>query len=467
MSTLDILADVADILAGLAIIVSFIRLWPVIGNWRQLRDRRPRKRQHLAPIEAGLNQLDDFSCPKLKRINDARDAMLSAVVKTGASDLHISNEWVDGEDQGTLRFRRNGERMRIAVFPAYLVTLLVQSFEALAADGDASVERIKFDAAGELYDARVNIHQTMQGPRLNLRVLDLSSAKMPIEALSIPPRVSDRIASVVDSSHRQGLLVFSGPTGCGKSVTIYSYLRLLMAQNVEVASIEDPVEIDVPGLSQMQVLDADGFRFSDRVRTVARSDVDVLMIGEIRDAETAAAALGFANEQGIVLTTMATEDAAAAVLKLHELDPAGLWRGGGHAHRLILNQRLYRALCKNCKQPHEPSDAEFALAERIAALNGETLDTQPRKFAKRVGCEKCDEGLRTRMPAYEALYASPAIEALCEQGDIASSRSLHANIREQAIQEGMRTISWGGLEQVCQGWIDFNEVQRLLAFGKA
>jgi type IV pilus assembly protein PilB len=282
---------------------------------------------------------------------------------------------------------------------------------------------------------------SIHGESVAIRLLDTSQGLRHLDQIGLSPRDRERLDDLVARDH--GLFLVCGPTGCGKTTTLYAVLQSLIRQRINILTIEDPVEYRIPGIQQMQVNRAAGFTFASAMRNFLRHDPDVIMVGEIRDRETAEIAIESALTGHLVLSTLHTNTAATAVTRLLDLgvEPYLL-----RASLLgAMSQRLVRRLCPQCRAP-APADA------RVAALLGLPADGP---YWRGAGCAHCEGlGVRGRAAAYELMVASPAMLPLIHAG--AEADRIHA----LAVQEGMTPLTATAAGMAARGEISLEEAFR-------
>jgi type II secretory ATPase GspE/PulE/Tfp pilus assembly ATPase PilB-like protein len=388
----------------------------------------------LAPIVAGDNQVT----VKLAV------AIFRTAIDRSASDVHI-HPFVGG---GAIRFRIDGQMRRIATIP-------MESLQGLSRflRNHAGLEinplkpqdgRLRFKYGRREIDVRLSILPTYDGERIVCRLLDQSrNFSLQQSRFSL----ADQQALRRLTSHAAGIVLLTGPTGSGKTSTLYALLSELNSVDVNIMTIEDPVEYVLPGISQVQVNERQGLSFADTLRSILRQDPDIVVVGEIRDAETARIATQAALTGHLVLSTLHTNDALGTIPRLLDL---GL-EASVLADALIgvVSQRLVRRLCEACRQPRpEPA---LPVEQEFHRITGEF------PAYRSVGCEKCDyTGYRGRLPVIERLAMAPA---LC-QVLLTGGRSL-ATLKE-AAQSHRRSMAASAKDWIVSGWTTPAEVQQVL-----
>ena len=378
----------------------------------------------------------------IKLVNE----LLMEAVKLQTSDVHIEPQ----ENGMRVRYRLDGMLRvqptppEIAQFYSAIVTRLkIMSHLNIAEKRLPQDGRIKLRVSGREVDVRVSVIPMMHGEGVVMRLLDKARMKFDLKAVGMPPTVTKIFRQLLDLPH--GIILVTGPTGSGKSTTLYSALNEIKDPTIKIITVEDPVEYQMDGISQIQVHSRIGLTFAGALRSILRHDPDVVLIGEIRDGETAQAAIQASLTGHLVFSTLHTNDAPGTFTRLIDMgvEPylvASTVEG-------ILAQRLVRRLCIHCKvaTPVEkleiPSDFPKPLPETIFAP---------------VGCRECrDTGYSGRIGVFELLRTDATIQRMC-----AESRS-SVEIRDYALSAGMTTLRSSGWEQVLAGMTSIEEVVRI------
>jgi type IV pilus assembly protein PilB len=282
-----------------------------------------------------------------------------------------------------------------------------------------------------------------------MRILDNSASTLAIENLALLPRNFEAFKSSYTKPY--GMILVTGPTGSGKSTTLYTTLQTVAKPEINVITVEDPVEFRMSGINQVQVNPKAGLTFASALRSILRSDPDVVLIGEIRDHETAQIAIEASLTGHLVLSTLHTNDAPSAVTRLTEMDIEPFLVGS--ALDCVVAQRLARRLCDRCKAPYQPNPAEL-MAMR---LGYEGTEAAPTLF-KAVGCTNCSNtGYRGRIALHEVMLVSEEIERL------AVARASSAEITKTAIAQGMVTLRGDGWAKAQLGLTSIEEILRVVA----
>jgi type IV pilus assembly protein PilB len=399
-------------------------------------------------VDAGLNETaetnSDDDAPIVKYINK----ILVDAVRRGASDLHFEPY----EKKYRIRFRVDGLLYEIATPPVNLANRFSARLKVMARL-DIAERRLPQDGRIKLklsrnksIDLRVSTLPTLWGEKVVLRILDSSAASLNIEMLGFSDVQKALYLSVL--SRPQGMILVTGPTGSGKTVSLYTGLSILNTSECNISTAEDPVEINLPGINQVQINPKAGLSFANALRSFLRQDPDVVMVGEIRDLETAEIAIKAAQTGHLVLSTLHTNSSAETLTRLLNMGVPAF--NVASSVSLIMAQRLARRLCPHCKQPHKIPATE--LLEM-----GYTYDEVEAGITlyKPVGCSECSNGYKGRVGLYEMLPMSDAIANLIMEG----GNSLQ--IAERAIQEGMVTLYRSGLEKARLGVTTLAEVNRV------
>ena len=385
---------------------------------------------------------DVESAPIVKLAN----LILRDAAEQGASDIHIE----PGQKVGTVRYRIDGVMRKHMQLPLPALARVVSRIKVLGRLDIANRVvpqdgRTRVRIEQRTYDLRISTVPTRDAEKLVIRILRPESAKR-LDQLSYPLREMERLRQLLGT--RDGILVVTGPTGSGKTTTLYAALTEVATDEVNVTTVEDPVEYELPGITQIQVEPRRGVTFASALRAILRQDPDVIFVGEIRDSETAQIAVQAAMTGHLVLATLHTNDAMSVVARLTDLgldlpSIAATLRG-------VVAQRLVRRVCAECVQPVR-ADALTAEEERLADYFGLT------PTVRAIGCRKCaNTGYRGRIPIAEAAVITAA---LAEQ--IAVGLSAGA-LQRAAVAAGMRTLRASCLERVRTGETTLQEVERVL-----
>ncbi|MFM8899634.1 MAG: type IV-A pilus assembly ATPase PilB [Burkholderiales bacterium] len=370
--------------------------------------------------------------------------MLSDAINARASDLHFEPY----EYHYRVRFRIDGELREITQPPIAIKDKLASRIKVISRL-DISEKRVPQDGRMKLkfgskaIDFRVSTLPTLFGEKIVIRILDPSSAKVGIDALGYEKIEKDRLLECIKRPY--GMILVTGPTGSGKTVSLYTCLNILNQPGVNIATVEDPAEINLPGVNQVNVNDRAGMTFAVALKSFLRQDPDIIMVGEIRDLETADIALKAASTGHMVLSTLHTNDAPTTLTRLMNMgvQPFNI----ASSVLLITAQRLARKLCKNCKAPADyPREALIK-----AGFSEEDLNGSWRPY-RAVGCSACSNGYKGRVGIYQVMPVTEAIQ------QIILSQGTAMDIANQAKAEGVRDLRESGLVKVRAGVTTLEEV---------
>jgi type IV pilus assembly protein PilB len=306
-------------------------------------------------------------------------------------------------------------------------------------------------AAGRTLDVRVASLPTVDGEKLAMRLLDKSKKAPTLEELGL----SEDMRKIFEETIKKptGALLVTGPTGSGKSTTLYAGLTAINRPEINVITVEDPVEYRLPGVNQVQINNKAGLTFAAALRSILRSDPDVVMVGEIRDSETAKISIEAALTGHFVLSTLHTNDAPGAITRLNEMGVEPFLTGS--AVSAVLAQRLARKLCTHCCEMYNPSVDEL-LRNRVSPDVAEAFAGAA--FYRKKGCPRCGQtGYKGRIGVFQLLVMTEEIEHL------AVTRATREELEQQAMEQGMRTLWDDGLAKVAAGVTTLEEVGRVLA----
>jgi type IV pilus assembly protein PilB len=376
--------------------------------------------------------------------------LISQGIQDKASDIHIEPAEYDMK----VRYRIDGVLHEMQSAPkaiqnGVISRLKIMSEIDIAERRKPQDGRMSVSHGGRKIDLRVATLPTVWGEKVVMRILDNSASTLAIENLALLPRNFEAFKSSYTKPY--GMILVTGPTGSGKSTTLYTTLQTVAKPEINVITVEDPVEFRMPGINQVQVNPKAGLTFASALRSILRSDPDVVLIGEIRDHETAQIAIEASLTGHLVLSTLHTNDAPSAVTRLTEMDIEPFLVGS--ALDCVVAQRLARRLCDRCKAPYQPNPAEL-MAMR---LGYEGTEAAPTLF-KAVGCTNCSNtGYRGRIALHEVMLVSEEIERL------AVARASSAEITKTAIEQGMVTLRGDGWAKAQLGLTSIEEILRVVA----
>jgi type IV pilus assembly protein PilB len=370
--------------------------------------------------------------------------MLIDAINMRASDLHFEPY----ENLYRVRFRVDGELREITQPPIAIKEKLASRIKVISRL-DISEKRVPQDGRMKLkfgskaIDFRVSTLPTLFGEKIVIRVLDPSSAKLGIEALGYEKIEKERLMNAIRRPY--GMILVTGPTGSGKTVSLYTCLNILNQPGVNISTVEDPAEINLPGVNQVNVNDKSGLTFATALRSFLRQDPDIIMVGEIRDLETADIAIKAAQTGHLVLSTLHTNDAPRTLTRLMNMGVASF--NIASSVLLITAQRLARRLCENCKAPAEyPMEALLKAGFKASDIDGSW------KPYRAVGCSACSNGYRGRVGLYQVMPISEQIQR------IILAQGTAIDIAVQAQLEGVRDLRQSGLVKVRAGVTTLDEV---------
>ena len=381
------------------------------------------------------------------------NSLIFQAAEDGASDMHFE----PAKDGQIVRFRIDGVMHEIQRIPKRMVAGVTTRLKVLAKLDIAERRkpqdgRISLNArsAGRMLDIRVATLPTVDGEKVTMRLLDKSKKAPTLEELGLPEEMRARLGDII--RRPTGALLVTGPTGSGKSTSLYAALSEINRPEINIVTIEDPVEYRLAGITQMQINQKAGFTFATALRAILRSDPDVVMVGEIRDAETAKISIEAALTGHLVLSTMHTNDAPGAITRLGEMGVEPFLTGS--AVSAVLAQRLARKLCSHCCEMYNPS-ADELLRNRVSPDVAAASDGMA--FYRKRGCPRCGQtGYKGRIGIYQLFVMSEELEAL------AVRRATREEIEKMAIEQGMRTLWDDGLSKVMSGVTSLEELGRVL-----
>jgi type IV pilus assembly protein PilB len=413
---------------------SFAEILKELGN-EKLEREAVAAGDNLKAAEDLANQV-----PIVKFVN----LVLQQAVLDRASDIHFE----PFETEFRIRYRVDGALYEMAPPPKHLALPVASRIKIMANLNISEMRlpqdgRINFMVNNRQVDLRVSTLPTAFGESIVLRVLDRSSVNLELESLGFPKYVFDFVTDVIQRPN--GIFVVTGPTGCGKTTTLYSCLRRVNAIDSKLLTAEDPVEFDIEGIMQVAVNDAVGMTFGKALRSFLRQDPDIIMVGEMRDLETAQISIQASLTGHLVLSTLHTNDAPGAVTRLVDMGVEPFLISS--TLMAVLGQRLVRTICKNCRTPFEPTEQQLSL------LGLSPHDLGDKVFYYGRGCSTCnDTGYKGRKGIYELLVVSDAIRNLINE------RAPTVVLRQKAVELGMVTLREDGLRSIFDGETTIDEV---------
>ena len=421
----------------------------------RVHDARHKAQTVLEEIEEGARQEVDLSVDEL--VGMAEDApivrlvngIIQAAVSSGASDIHIEPM----EKHVRVRCRQDGLLYDQMNFPRRHLAAVVSRLKIMAHLNIAERRRpqdgrfTSQDDNGKEFDLRVSIMPLIYGEKICMRILEKASNFGSTDKLGFFPEQQEAFEHFIRRPH--GIMLVTGPTGSGKSTTLYGALNRINDSTLNINTVEDPVEYNLPGVNQMQLNHKIGVNFASGLRTLVRQDPDVIMVGEIRDLETAEIAIQAALTGHLVLSTLHTNDAPGSLVRLQNMGVEPFLISS--AVLGVVAQRLLRTICPHCKQT---SPASKAVIEAFGLPEG---GDNPPVLATGAGCKKCGgRGMKGRTAVYEVMPMSEALR------DMVLKRAGGSQLRGQAIAEGMMTMREAGIRKALAGMTTLEEVTRVL-----
>jgi len=389
-------------------------------------------------------QVMEEEAPIIRVVN----VVIQQAIKDRASDIHV-----EPDRRGVrIRYRIDGVLHEVMRVPKYVHAPLVSRIKIM---GDMNIAerripqdgRIHIRHEGNDYDLRVSSLPTVFGEKVVMRILDQSSVMIGLNKMGMAGETQAQLESVIVQPN--GMILSTGPTGSGKTTTQYSILNKINSVEKNIITIEDPVEYQLPGLSQVHVNRKAGLTFASAMRSFLRQDPDIIMVGEIRDLETAETAVQASLTGHLVLSTLHTNDAPSAVTRLMDMGVEPFLIASSIIG--ILAQRLARRICPNCKEPYKPP------AEALHRVGFNVDDMENVVFYRGRGCEQCRHtGYRGRSGIFEMMLVSE------EVADLTVKRAPLSEIRAAALAGGMKTLKMDGFQKVLEGLTTVEEVMRVI-----
>ncbi|MET0101980.1 MAG: type IV-A pilus assembly ATPase PilB [Sedimenticola sp.] len=391
----------------------------------------------------GDDSLDVDDAPVVRFVNK----ILLDAINGGASDIHFEPY----EKSFRIRFRQDGMLHEVANPPINIASRLTARVKVMSRMNIAE-RRVPQDGRIKMVlsknrsiDFRVNTCPTLYGEKIVLRILDPTSAQLGIEALGFEEEQREAFMKAIGKPY--GMILVTGPTGSGKTVSLYTALNLLNKPDINISTVEDPVEIQVPGINQVNMNPKTGLTFAEALRAFLRQDPDIVMVGEIRDLETAEIAVKAAQTGHLVLSTLHTNDAPQTLTRLANMGvpPFNI----ASSVLLIMAQRLARRLCEHCKAPDD-LPREALLEEGFKESEVGSISVY-----KAVGCDMCTQGYKGRVGIFQVM---PVTE---EMGRLIMEGGTSIQLAEEASREGVATLRESGLRKVKAGVISLEELNRV------
>jgi len=392
-----------------------------------------------------VTRSDADEAPIVRYVNK----LMVDAINQGASDIHFEPY----EKTYRIRYRKDGE-LRLVASPPIQLAMRLSARVKVMSRLDLAERRIPQDGRIKLQltrtraiDFRVSTCPTLWGEKIVCRILDPSSAQLGIDALGYEPEQKAAYLSALEQP--QGMILVTGPTGSGKTVSLYTGLNILNTEDVNISTAEDPAEINLPGINQVNVSPKVGLTFAAALKAFLRQDPDVIMVGEIRDLETAEIAIKAAQTGHLVLSTLHTNDAPQTIVRLMNMGVPAY--NLASTLTLIIAQRLARKLCSYCKAPTDIPRPEL-LKE---GFTEEQINAPGFTLFKAVGCDQCDRGYKGRTGIYQVMPFSDAMGRIIMEGGSAM------DIADRAHEEGVADLRQSALRKVRAGTIDLLEANRV------
>jgi len=370
--------------------------------------------------------------------------VLQQAIQDRASDIHFE----PFETEFRIRYRVDGALYEMSPPPKHLALPVISRLKVMSSlniserrlpqDG-----RINLNINNRQIDLRVSTLPTQFGESVVLRVLDRAAVNLDLEMLGFPKYIHDFVTEVIQRPN--GIFIVTGPTGCGKTTTLYSCLRRVNAIDSKLLTAEDPVEYDIEGIMQVAIHEAVGMTFGKALRSFLRQDPDIIMVGEMRDLETAQISIQASLTGHLVLSTLHTNDAPGAITRMIDMGVEPFLISS--TLMAVLAQRLVRTICKNCRTPFEPTE------EQLTLLNLSPHDLGDKVFHYGRGCSSCnDTGYKGRKGIFELLVIAEAIRGLINE------RAPTVVLRQKAVELGMVTLREDGLRSIFEGDTTIEEI---------
>ena len=438
--------QVTQAVAPTSVVIDAInRYYPLEGTKQMMEELEEDSKLIEGELDLGSIEEQDVlsmasKTPVVKLVNH----ILFQAVKREASDIHIEPY----EKEVRVRYRIDGVMFPALNPPKRIQSALISRIKIMANLNIAEKRkpqdgRIEIKAAGKEIDIRVSVLPVIYGERVVMRLLDKSKTFVKLETLGFSPRDFAVLEHAI--SQPNGIVLVSGPTGSGKTTTLYSILARVNSSEVNLVTVEDPVEYQISGINQVQVNEKIGLTFAAALRSILRQDPDIIMIGEARDTETVQIAIQASLTGHLVFSTIHTNNAPATITRLIDMgiEPFLI----ASSVTAILAQRLVRRLCESCKRPYQPD------ASSLAALGITPEQAKKITFYQAVGCLKCmNSGYSGRLPIFEIMQMTSGVAQLVVQ------RADALKIKEQAIKDGMTLLLQDGILKIEAGITTIEEV---------
>ena len=444
--------------------ITGMRVEPLVASEREVKEILQKVLEQLSPdledmfktmeesdeIEVGHEKKEDVSLDEMLESAEGApvirivNSILVEALRRRASDIHIE----PCEKALRLRYRVDGDLYEVPSPPKNLQSAIISRIKIMS-DMNIAERRIPQDgrfkvrALGKEVDVRVNLLPIIFGEKIVMRILDKSSLAPSLAALGLDKKAYESLIYAISQPH--GIILVTGPTGSGKTTTLYSCLQDLNKPDVNIVTTEDPVEYQLTGINQVQINEDVGLTFANALRAILRQDPDIVMIGEIRDQETAAIAVKAALTGHLVLSTLHTNDAAGAITRMRDMGLEAFLLSSSII--MAQAQRLYKKLCQNCKKPGKVPEDYLRINNIDPKIFGDNPLYEP------IGCPKCmNSGFKGRGSMMEILMVDDDIRQMILKNVNAKAMS------DKAIERGMMTLRMVGLEKVKEGISSLEEV---------
>jgi type II secretory ATPase GspE/PulE/Tfp pilus assembly ATPase PilB-like protein len=385
---------------------------------------------------------DEYTQPVVRLVG----ALLMDAVKRGASDIHFEPEFAFLR----IRYRIDGVLQQVrslhkSYWPGVAVRLKVISGMDIAETRAPQDGRLNMNLCGRPIDFRVSSHPTIHGENLVLRVLDRERSIIPLERMGLRSSTLEQLKMMM--TRPEGILVVTGPTGSGKTTTLYSLLSHKNTESVNIMTLEDPVEYPVTQMRQTSVAEVNKVDFANGIRSIMRQDPDIILVGEVRDADTATMAFRAAMTGHQVFTTLHTNSALGAFPRLSDIGISPDIMAGNIIG--VVAQRLVRVLCPHCKEPVKPTDEQRKI---LGVKRNEAI-----QIFKHKGCKRCNQtGYRGRMAIMELLRIDSDMDSLIAR------RAHFDELRNMALEKGFTTLADDGVRRILEGYTSIDEAMRVI-----
>ena len=391
-------------------------------------------------------ELDEFAGVEDAPVIRLAEGILADAVDARASDIHVE----PGREETAVRYRIDGVLQRVMTVPRNATGALISRLKLMSGMDIAERRRpqdgrARFKSKSIEVDLRVSSLPSMHGEKIVIRILRKGAEQLALSDVGFTPQQMQQVLAAIDRP--QGLILITGPTGAGKTSTLYSFLGHLASERNNIITVEDPVEYELSGVNQTQVHERIDFTFAKALRTVLRQDPDIVMVGEIRDPETAELAMQASLTGHLVFSTLHTNDAPSAVVRLRDLGiPSYLIAS---SLTMVIGQRLGRSICSECGEDYEPDEPT------TASLHLSPRDLENMRFRKGAGCQRCNQtGYRGRTGIFEIMTVDGAVrEQIANQGS-------ESALRTAARLTGLRTLREDALDKAAAGITTLEEVLR-------